>query len=206
MKQLVRNLIVSIGALASLVGLVLTIRPPSQPWTAWQVAFLALAGLFGLFSIVLDVIEFKARPVKSYRTSQQVVNYMRNWLGTSGQAAVFTRDLSWVDDETTRKLLETKSRKQELTLVLPREIPLTRKLEKLGAEVVYYPDIDYIIKSRFTIINMNRNDTRVAIGQSVGGRHKIEELSAGEEPAYYLAQDLLELVKRFTKRENGKHA
>lgn len=206
MKQLVRNLIVSIGALASLVGIVLTIRPPSQPWTAWQIAFLTLAGLFGLVSIVLDVIEFKARPVKSYRTSQQVVDYMRNWLGNSGQAAVFTRDLSWVDDETTRKLLETKSRKRELTLVLPREIPLTRKLEKLGAEVVYYPNIDYIIKSRFTIINMNRNDTRVAIGQSVGGRHKIEELSAGEEPAYYLAQDLLELVKRFTKRENGKNA
>jgi hypothetical protein len=44
--------------------------------------------------------------------------------------------------------------------------------------------------SRFTIVNIDRTDTKVALGRTDGDLHKVEEFSAGEQPAFYLAQDL----------------
>jgi hypothetical protein len=75
-EQLVRNIIVSVGALASLIGLVLTMRTPGAPWTGWQLAFHGLSGAFGVASITLDVIEYRARPVKVFKGPERIGRYM----------------------------------------------------------------------------------------------------------------------------------
>jgi hypothetical protein len=87
LKQLVRNIIVSVGALASLIGLVLTMRTPSAPWTGWQLAFLGLSGTFGVSSITLDVIEYRARPVKVFKGSERIGRYMYQWIDRAGAVA-----------------------------------------------------------------------------------------------------------------------
>jgi hypothetical protein len=196
-KQLVRNIIVSVGALASLIALVLTMHTPDAPWTGWQLGFLGLSGTFGIASITLDVIEYRARTVKVFKGPERIGRYMYQWIDRAGAVAIFTRDLSWVSAPGVKDLLIRKAMNDQLTIVLPREISISRDLEKLGAQTLYYPNIDYVIRSRFTIVNIDRVDTRVAIGRTDGDLHKVEEFSAGEQPAFYLAQDLLELAKRF---------
>jgi hypothetical protein len=200
-KQLVRNIIVSVGALASLIGLVLTMHTPDAPWTGWQWGFLGLSGAFGIASITLDVFEYRARPVKIFKGPERIGRYMYQWIDRAGPVAIFTRDLSWVSASGVMDLLIRKAKDGQLTIVLPKKIGLSEELAGFGAETVYYPNIDYVIRSRFTIVNIDRVDTRVAIGRTDGDLHKVEEFSAGEQPAFYLAQDLLELAKRFNAKQ-----
>jgi hypothetical protein len=127
---------------------------------------------------------------------------MYKWLEGGRHVAIFSRDLSWArDNERLKELLVKKASGQELTLVLPNEIPLAKELKEKGAEVITYPQVDYVIRSRFTITNMERADTRVAVGFEIGGNQlKIEKVTACKnEPSFYLAQDLVELLRRFQK-------
>lgn len=199
MKRLIRDLILSVGALASFVGLVLAVRPPGQPWTFGQVVLFILACLLGLIALGLDVHNYLSKSIKYFKGSTKIYNYMYAWISGASGVAIFSRDLSWVSTVEMKNLLQQKARDAELTLILPKEIPVSEELRSLGAEVHYYKKINYVIKSRFTIINTNRADSQVAIGYSQGGRHRVEELTVGSDPAYHLAQDMLELVKGFTK-------
>ena len=200
MNRLIRNIIVSVGALTSLVGLILTMRTSGQSWTGWQIALMVLAGTLGIASIYLDVVEHRAHPVKLLKRDRQIHDYMYAWIKKASGVAIFSRDLSWVTTREMRQLLEQKARDGELTIVLPKSIELSEALHKIGADVLYYEGIDYVIRSRFTVVNTNRHDTRVAIGRSEGDEHRIEEFSAGNHPAFYLTQDIMELMKRFATR------
>lgn len=200
MKRLLRDIIISIGALASFIGVVLATRRPDQPWTAFQVMLFIASGLLAAISIAVDVKDFRERPVKYFKGPDAIRRYMYRWIHGASGVAIFSRDLSWVSTDDMRNLLRQKARDGELHLFLPAEIKISEELEALGAEVYYYGDIDYVIRSRFTMININRNDTRVAIGRSQDGKHRVEEFSALTDPAYNLSQDLLEIVKRFSRK------
>jgi hypothetical protein len=201
MSRLIRDMIISIGALASLVGLVFAVRPRGAPWSPLDIFLLVLALLLGCVSVYLDVVKYQSRQVRVFKGQRAIRDYMYQWINNAGGVAIFTRDLSWVNDDEVETLLKAKAKKGDLTLVLPRPIKLSRQLETSGASVLYYPTIDYVIKSRFTVINTGRADTRVAIGRTEGTKHFVEEFSAGDHPAFYLADDMLQIMNKFCTKE-----
>lgn len=122
---------------------------------------------------------------------------MYRWLDHDGRVAIFTRDLSWAlpSDTELLGLMTRKSRAHELTIVIPNHTTLTQQLESDGADIVTYPNLNYIIQSRFTFSRLGRAGARVAIGHLDSDTHVIE-IADASDPTFYLAGDLLEIMRR----------
>jgi hypothetical protein len=98
MSRLIRDLIVSIGALASLVGLVFAVRPSGTAWSAPEILLFVFALILGAVSIYFDVVKYQSRPVRLFKGRRKIKDYMYQWINNAGGVAIFSRDLSWVDD------------------------------------------------------------------------------------------------------------
>jgi hypothetical protein len=197
---LLRKLVATVGALGSFVALLVQLKAPSEPFSAGQVALIVIAIGLLVVAMVLDVQEyFSSRPIR-YKSGpdqqRKIRDYLFRWISNGGTVAVFSNNLGWVDDDAMREMLYRKAQRSELILILPKSIPLSDDLKDRGAEVVTYPSINYVIRSRFTIVNFNRIDTAVAIGRMISRDHVIEEFNAGSHPAFFLAQDLVEILRR----------
>lgn len=203
MLDLLGRLLATIVTFGSLVGLVASLKDHNEDFDGGQWFLIALATVLGLLAVGLEIGAYvRRRPW--VKKPEKVPAFMRGWINDAGRVAIFSRDMSWVD-AATRALLEKKARNGELVLVLPNSIEISRALSDLGAQVIHYPELGYTIKSRFTIVNLERPDTAVAIGYRVSeGKHRIDRFRAGEDPAFYLAQDLLELISRFGPKMAGK--
>ena len=122
---------------------------------------------------------------------------MYKWIKSSGRTVIFTRDLSWVVDNEMKLMLKNKASEKELIICMPERNKRVIDLEASGAIIIEYGDLDYIPKSRFTITNFDRNDSRIAVGKSVGtNKHMIEEFASGGHPYFYVATDLVNILKR----------
>ena len=113
--------------------------------------------------------------------------------------AIFTRDMSWAGEARIKRLLMTKAQANELTICMPKMIPLAQELADAGAKILTYPQLDFVPSSRFTIINADRMDAQVAIGRTIGEYHVIEEHAAGTHPIHAVTKDLVELVRQVSE-------
>jgi hypothetical protein len=150
--------------------------------------------------IVIEIRDSR-RSAPQLFDEQGIRDFLFAWIGQSGQTAIFSRDMTWVKDDDMRSLLLSKAQRGELTIVLPRSIPLSDELGSRGAEIILYPELDYVIRSRFTMVNLERADTRVAIGTTVdGGLVSVEKIAVGEHPSFFLALDIVELLRRYGRQ------
>lgn len=202
-RELFRIIVLNVSMLVSLILLVFSFKDADQPLTAWQWAFALVC--VGITAVVttFDLLEWRRRGWKDLRGAGEIRDYMFDWIDSASSAAIFSRDMSWVQDDRMKGMLREKARSSSLVLVLPREIPFSAELKQLGASVYHYPQIDYVIRSRFTVVDLDSHNTRVAIGRSNGDRHRVEEISAGDNPSLNLAIDMLELVRRFVRQNEG---
>jgi len=196
------RIITIIGTLASLVGLIFAIRRPDQPLNVLQGILLAGAICFFIIAVILEIKYYKQRPLYLKKESQ-IRDYMHKWISRGGIAAIFSHDMSWVKDQEMIELLRSKARRSELCIYLPVRIPLADELEREGAQIFVYPELNYIPQSRFTVINQGRWDAQVAVGRAVKDKHMIEEFSAGEHPVFSVANDLMEIIMRFYRSRNA---
>lgn len=136
-------------------------------------------------------------------TDRAIRDYMFAWVKEGGRVAIFSRRLGWVDDDEMRELLLKKAERGELTIVIPKPVLLSNELAQAGAEVIHYGESGYTIRSRFTIVHRERTDTAVAIGRKGrDGKHIVREFkTSDEEPAFWLAEDLIEILRRFNPSE-----
>jgi hypothetical protein len=189
----------ALGSFGSLVVLAFSLRP-GEKLSFWQWVLVVLAVALGLAVIAWEVRTYLVkRPwVKS---PTEVPSFLRKWIADGGKAAIFSRDLSWVDTET-KAVLIGKAAADELIVVLPKAIALSEELGAHGADVILYPDLAYTIKSRFTIVHLDSAGTAVAVGYRLpSGKHRIDRFHAGSnDPAFYLALDMVGLVRGY--REN----
>lgn len=132
---------------------------------------------------------------KGKRRNAKVREYMTNLLKHDGRCVMSSNDLSWVDGHARDALIE-KARAGSLVLVMPRPIKLSQELEKKGATAFYYGKNDFKFRSRFTLVNESRADSWIAIGYGTKGSHTIREIYSSSDPAFHLAEDLIELAKR----------
>jgi hypothetical protein len=128
---------------------------------------------------------------------------MRLWLSSGGRAVVFTRDMSWANEDDVREILFKKAERHELTICIERMIPLAKELQERGANVIEYGEFGVVLRSRYTIIDFEKDAARVAVGGAVGKSHVIEEFRNGEHPFFAVAEDLAKILVAYNRRENA---
>lgn len=179
-----------------MVALVFQFAPPLKELPWWGVVLVTVAAVFFCIYVGLEVMQ--RNPYRAFRkdNAKAIRTYMHKWIEPGRRVAIWTRDMSWADDETTRTLLAEKASNNELILCISTVNDLTRELRALGAEVCYLGEYLESPASRFTIADFGRDGSAVAVGRTVGDKHVIEEFSAGEHPAYHIAADLVAIVRK----------
>jgi len=125
------------------------------------------------------------------------------FLSQGQHAVIFTRDLSWANDEVVQALTQ-KASAGELTLCLPQPIALSKTLVDAGATAYYYGDLVTDAESfdgipRFTLVRPNTGDSELAFGRRRGDMHYIHYSRDSADPALNLARDLFTLVRHSVK-------
>jgi hypothetical protein len=184
-----------LGTLASFVGLVFVFQDPNEPLSALQGALLTFV-VIGFIALIIHDIAFYRGKNKRHKlqSNEEICDYMYKWIEKGSRVAIFTNDMTWAADEPIRQLLLRKAAREELTVILPKPIPLSNSLKDAGARIHSYEQLDYVPQSRFTIINRGRMDAQLAVGRRIGSDHIVDEFSAGDHPAFSIAVDLIEVV------------
>ncbi len=194
MISLVAIIIIQVSAITSILGLYFTLQPPTadQPW--WHSLVIAVAIIFSFFLAGREIVNYVRNAPKVYRSSRKIKSYMRKWISSGGRVVIFSRDMSWAGDEATRQILLEKARRDELTVCVERSIPLTDDLRQSGARIVTYEALGHVPRSRFTIVDFDRDGARVAVGVPVQNRHVIQEFRSGDHPYFAVAEDLVKFI------------
>lgn len=163
----------------------------------------ALITMLG-FLIWYEISTSTGKRVYSLSNTEGIKSYMLHWIENGGRVAVWSRDLSWVDDEA-KSLLKHKAAKGELILCLPEAIELSKELAESKAEVHYYGStFKEDTNARFTIAFYGRDGSKVAVGRTKADKHVVEEFGSGEHPAYYLAHDLVKFAKAISIKDHNE--
>ncbi|UTX52076.1 hypothetical protein [Leucobacter aridicollis] len=163
---------------------------------------LALAIVAAIWEIV-GATRGRPHKYKGRRRDEKILKYMTRLLSSEEQCVMSSNDLSWVKGKA-RTALFTKAKKESLTLLMPKPTQLSQELEKQGATAFYYGDDDYKFRSRFTLVNPDRSDARVAIGYGTSDAHVIRVIQTKDDPAIHLVEDLFSLLKRSSRSEAAK--
>lgn len=194
MSKVITAVLVQAASCASILGLYFGLQPPDHqhPWWYWPVVVFVLAA--AVFLIFNEVRTYFLSTPRAYRSQRKINAFMRKWVSSAGRVVIFSRDMSWAEETTIRQILVEKAERNELAICIEQPIPLTNELRRRGARVVTYGSFGHIPRSRFTIVDFERDGARVAIGAKVGNDHRIQVYQYGSHPCYELAEDLVKLL------------
>ncbi|WP_405225684.1 hypothetical protein [Dokdonia sp. Asnod1-B02] len=184
------------GNLAALLGILVFLYPfielENFETTLTQKIFISLSVLI---CSIYFFIELFSGP-KKYKTEKEINDYMGSWIKKRGRIVIFTRDMSWVDNPTMKNQLIKKAQSNDLIICQPKINELSTLLKNEGAEIYTYENLNFIPKSRFTFINYSTNSSKVAIGRKDDNHnHIITEFTTKDTIEYYLAEDLVNIIK-----------
>lgn len=169
---------------------------------------IALSILFALFSICILVITVKKefsgyiRVQNREKINKKIVDFIK----TTGETIIFSRDLSWVNEDTLNKFKEkVQTSRDKLTIFMPTQTDISKKLEEF-ANVRYYGNVlgqslDRLT-SRYTIIHYGTDSVRMTYPQENVSWHINHEYSQGD-PALTLAIDLAKVLDVITGEDNN---
>jgi hypothetical protein len=199
-RKILTVVVLQVATFSSLVGLYFTIIPIDQPRPNWHWMVLGASAIASLFLTAYEIRDhIKATP-KTFRSQKKINRYMCRWVSSGGRVAIFSRDMSWANEEAVKSILLTKAANNELTVCLEKEIPLTNELKEKGARIVTYGGLGHVPRSRFTIVDFDKEGARVAVGAHLDGRHAIEEFRSGDHPFFAVAEDLVKLLLKAHER------
>jgi hypothetical protein len=204
MGRAIGTIIVHLLSLGTVVRLFIALPKAEQEQAIWQTGF-ALLCIILLVAIVWEVITYMRSGPRRYYLfkKRRIRNFMRRWLLSGGRAVIFTRDMSWAGDESIRQVLVEKAQRNELTICIETVIPLAAQLATLGAQVISCGELEVVPRSRYTIIDFERDGARVAVGGTVGRHHVIQEFRSGDHPFFAVAEDLARLLIAYDRRQNA---
>ena len=185
-----------IGNLSALIGILVFLYPlinldDFKP-TLIQTIFISISALICL---IYFIVELFSGP-KKYKNDKDINKFMGNWIKRTGRTVIFTRDMSWVDNDKMKNELRKKAKKNDLIICQPKINEFTASLKEDGAEIYTYENLKFIPKSRFTFINYSTNSSKVAIGRKDDKHnHIITEFTTKDTIEYYLAEDLVNIIK-----------
>jgi hypothetical protein len=203
MSKLISIIFVHVLSIISVMRLYLSLPQATQAQSLWIGGVTSVSTIIGL-AIVYELVAYQKSAPTSIRffKERRIRSYMRKWLLAGGRTVIFTRDMSWVNTPKVKQVLMDKARKRELIVCIEQMIPLAEELERAGAEVVQYGDLDVAPRSRYTIIDFGKDKARVAVGGGVGKRHIIQEFGNGEHPFFGVADDLARVLIAYKRQSN----
>jgi len=197
------NLVPLLGSWASLFALLLMFHPGERGLAVIHWFLIILAILCTIVTLYVEIRKRTKIHVFPEENKRGINQYMVKWMGDSGRVAIFSRDMSFASsNKEIKKLLLSKSEKSEVTICLPKEVPLTNELSKKGAKIhAYSRRQDFSPQTRFTIVNYGQGTKeRVAVAHGENGFHVIQEFSK-EDLVIYLAKDLIDLAIRLAAKD-----
>lgn len=196
-----------LGTLGSLISIIFIIEKNENP-SAFLMGFLiCLAIILFILAVILEMKLNNENKGIYCKDDEDINKYMFDWISKEGIVTVFTRDMSWAqDDPIIKKLLFDKSQSGELIIILEENRGLTKQLEESGAKIHTYGKLDYTPNSRFTIVRSGRIDSKVAIGKEQNGKHFIQEFSSADGYQFHIANDMANfLIKYCQANQKGNN-
>lgn len=194
--RLYPKIIVELATLCSFIGFVYTFYPNYKNYGAKEWGIIGIFIISFIITLSITIYDHYNSKPKSFPIDRKdkIKKYMNNWIKNTGRVAIFTRDMSWLDEKSTEILVE-KAKKNELIICLPKEIEAIKPFKELGAEVIVY-NVEYDPKVRFTITNYGLATARIAVGRSSadGKKHIIDEYKMGENFCE-LGNDIVSILK-----------
>ena len=187
-----------IGSLASVLAFVIPLLFSSEITSWWMIVLIVMFVILMLASIALITKFGPTTRVYSVEDKLGIRNYMFRWIKNGRRVAIWTRDMSWVEDEEMELMLRHKAESQELIICLPTATDTSDVLKQSGAELLTYGTLDPPAAS-FTIVNYDREGSRVAVGRRMGNQHIIQEFSAGDNSTFHMARDLVKLARELSR-------
>lgn len=132
----------------------------------------------------------------------QAREYMKKVVNSPGSIAIFTRNMSWLDDEA-YGILKRKAESRDLKIIMQSPTSKSIGLENSGADIIYYEDIlPDPISSRFTIIDAGKSSATLSIGNTDNDKdvHRIQRFVKASDPALSLAKDMLVVANHAIKK------
>jgi len=196
--------------LLSMIALLATLYPlvDTNKITPSRASIISIVGviLFLLYSFLVfyEVSTMDGKHIFKQSDSTSIKNYMLHWIAYGGRVAIWTRDMSWANDDRSKNLLLEKAQSGELIICLPTHTSFSRELEEKGGEIyVYGMELLSDPSARFTIAFYGRDGSKVAIGRARADKHIIEEFDTGSHPAFNLANELVQVAKNASQKKNG---
>ena len=148
-------LISTFGSLASIISLVAVLWVSSELSLPWRI----VPGVVFLLLTLMTVVSVLGigPPTIVYKREKgaDIRGYLFRWIKDGGRVVIWTRDMSWAEDQKMRAMLEQKAIARELIVCLPQNTELSDSLKKAGAEINEYRTSD-AFSSRFTIVNYDQ--------------------------------------------------
>jgi hypothetical protein len=158
---------------------------------------LAIATILLVYLIRNDILENASVSIYKINDNDSISQYMYKLISEGGRVAIWTRDMSWAENhERIIELLTSKAKRNELIICTPRRFPIMSQLISAGAEVHLYDKLDFVPRSRFTIVQFGREGSRVAIGSREGDYHVIKEFASGEHSIFTVTEDLIKFAMK----------
>ena len=194
MTKLITVVMLQASACASLLGLYVSLLPVTaeRPW--WHWFLITFAVLASCCLAITEIVGYLRSAPKTYLSQRKINRYMQRWVSSGGRVVIFSRDMSWAQEGETRAVLLGKARRNELTVCVEHSMPLTDALRDAGATIINYGHLRHIPRSRFTIVDFEKEGARVAVGAKFKGRHVIQEFQNGEHPFFGVAEDLVKIL------------
>ncbi|MCH8347602.1 MAG: hypothetical protein IH901_03790 [Proteobacteria bacterium] len=188
-----------IGSYASMVALFFTsnFNFSGQGILFWVVLVFLILSIVA--TLIFEGVNFFQK--RGYAPQSPKINkFLRKWLLKGGNCAIFTRDMTWGEDEEIYKILEQKAKKNELNLFLPKENKLSKKLKSKGASIYLTNNLLRKPRSRFTVINWEKDGAKIAVGRLEKEKHVIRIYARHDHPLFAVAEDLLELASSYANK------
>lgn len=198
MKRFIIQVATSLATLGTLIAFILLGYDTGQSIPAWRWLLIVAAILACIVNLYENWLAYRASKARRYRAGREIRDYMRDLLERGGRSAIFSRDLTWAEHSDVKDLLMQKAKRDELTLMLPREVPVARELARAGAQLFTYPGLDYELRSRFTLIQLGTTGPCVAVGRPQGQEVFVEEFNERSHPVVTLAEDLHQVLKQIS--------
>ncbi len=205
MTKLFTTVFTHLLAIATVLRLFFSLSSSEQTQASWQIG-IAVVCMILVGAIIWEIYGYLSSSPVRYRFFKQrrIKSYMRRWLTSGGRAVIFTRDMTWADDDiATQDVLREKARRHELIICIEKMIPFAQELEREGANVISYGELDIVPRARYTIVDFQSDSARVAVGGAVGKVHVIQEFRNGEHPFFGVADDLARILIAYKRRANA---
>jgi hypothetical protein len=199
--KIISTIFLQAATYASLIGLYFTIIPLGQPRAEWHWIIIILSTFAALALTWREIRDIIREGPKTYKSKEKINRYMCRWVSSGGRVVIFSRDLSWAGEEEVRDVLARKAERGDLTVCIENDIQLTSYLKTRGARIVTYGGLGFVPKSRFTIIDFEKEGARVAVGVHENGSHIIQEFRSGAHPFFAVAEDMVRFMMKV--EENG---